>query len=70
MNRHTLAELEALQTLCVGQADDLKIEEPDRRVWLARTGIADGEPCDHKVTIEVRDHDGRWHEAVTYEAGA
>ena len=62
---YTLAELEAL--LCVGQADDLKIEEPLCRVWLSRGTVADGEPCNNKVTIEVREGD-RWVEVSTFEA--
>lgn len=68
---HTLAELEALPTLAVGQSCDLKIEEKDhggmRRVWLSRCTVDDGEPYDNKVTIE-RIRDGRWESVVTYQA--
>ena len=45
-------ELGAKQTLCVGQADDLKIEEDGRRVWLSRCGVADGMEYDNMVSVE------------------
>jgi hypothetical protein len=67
MRRYSLAELESLPTLCVGQADDLKIDTPIRQVWLSRCGIADGEPCENKVTVMVRRND-RWEEKEWYEA--
>lgn len=35
---YTLAELRRLPTLCVGQADDLKIDDGRRRVWISRCG--------------------------------
>lgn len=62
-----LAELEALPTLCVGQADSLKIESDTERVWLSRCGIEDGEPWDHKVTVE-RLIAGSWIEVEHWEA--
>lgn len=51
--------LEALPTLNQGYTADLKIEtdEPRQRVWLERTTTADGEHCDHHVTVET--YDGR-----------
>ena len=49
----SLAELEALPTLCVSQADSLKIESDTERVWLSRCTVADGEPWDNKVTVEL-----------------
>jgi hypothetical protein len=66
-DRYSLAELEALPTLAEGQADDLKIETGEYRVWLARTGVEDGEPFDNKVTIEA-DFDGTWQTIATYQA--
>lgn len=67
MERYTLAELEALPTISAGQTDDLKIETDTRRVWLARTGVADGEAYDNRVTIE--EYDGkRWNITESYEA--
>ena len=50
--KYTLAELNALPTLSVGQDADLKIETNTRRVWLFRMTKADGMPYDNQVTIE------------------
>lgn len=57
--RYTAAELDMMPTLCVGQTDNLKIEEPGYRVWLSRCTIADGEPCNNKVTTECL-VEGHW----------
>jgi len=68
MRRYTLAELQALPTLAVGQADDLKLENfPEPRVWLSRCTTADGEPYDHKVTVERFDG-ARWRTVEEYQA--
>jgi hypothetical protein len=49
------------------RTDNLKIETDTRRVWLARTGVADGEAYDNRVTIE--EYDGnRWNITESYEA--
>ena len=56
---YSLAELESLPTLAVGQADNLKLDDGETRVWLCRCGVADGMPYDHQVTVE-RLIDGRW----------
>ena len=64
---YSLSELEALPTLTVGQADDLKIDSGTTRIWLSRCTVEDGEPCDNKVTIEEY-VDGRWIEVGWYEA--
>lgn len=67
--RYTLAYLKSLPTLSTAQADDLKIEDGGVRVWLARTGIEDGEPYNNKVTIEVYNQQtGRWEITQTYQA--
>ena len=69
MSRYTLNELESLPTLCVGQADDLKIESELVRVWLSRCTKADGEPFDNKVTVEVKNPvSGNWTEHLIYPA--
>jgi hypothetical protein len=53
--------------LCQGQADDLHwqnlIGQTQVRLWLSRTGLADGEPYENTVTVEhqERGHSG-WHE--------
>jgi len=65
---YPLAELEALPTITVGQADDLKVDDGDGiRIWLSRCGVEDGEPCDNKVTIEQLCC-GNWIEVGWYEA--
>jgi len=67
---YTLAELEAMPTLTVGQADDLKIETETRRVWLSRLGVADGMPYANQVTEEYRDPGQHWGQSRvrTYRA--
>jgi hypothetical protein len=62
-----LAELEAMPTLSQGQADDLKIDTGDQRVWLSRMTAEDGEPYDNRVTIE-RFVDGSWVEVEYFQA--
>lgn len=52
-NRYTLAELQAMPTLVVGQADDLKVEKDGTRVWLARVGRAQGMPYDNMVSVQT-----------------
>lgn len=59
-------DLEDMPTLSVGQADDLKIDEGKRRVWLCRCGIADGMPYNNQITIE-RYIDNKWQTVETYE---
>ena len=67
--RFTLAELQAMPTLSVGQADDLKLEGEGHRVWLSRCGVADGEPYPNKVTVErFSAGTGTWTETQHYQA--
>ena len=67
--RYTFQELEALPTLAIGQADDLKIDTGKYRVWLSRCDTTDGEPYDNKVTIErYNEEDGRWKTIDEYQA--
>lgn len=63
--------LEDQPTLATGQADDLKVEvvfgenaeHASVRIWLARTGVADGESINNNVSIEVFDrNNGVWTE--------
>jgi hypothetical protein len=61
---YDVAQLEEMPTLCVSQADNLKIDTGDERVWLCRCTRDDGMCCDAHVTVE-RLHDGRW--ATAYE---
>lgn len=56
--------LEDLPTLCEAQADDLKVETTledgtPARVWLSRCGLADGEPWESTVSLELC-FEGRW----------
>jgi len=62
-----------METLTVGQADDLKYEDSVTRIWLSRCTVEDGEPCNNKVTIEeLRRVPGKystqWVEVGWYEA--
>jgi hypothetical protein len=49
---YKLAELEAMPTITAGQFDDLKFETENRRVWLSRMTVEDGEPYNNKVSVE------------------
>ena len=67
---YTARELDALPTLAVGQADNLKVDDGDGvRIWLSRVGIADGYPYEHTVMVE-RIIDGVWTTTDTYDGGA
>lgn len=63
----TLKSLADSPTLCVGQADNLKIDNGQTRVWLCRCGVADGMPYENQVTVE-RLQNGRWITTQTFEA--
>ena len=65
--KYTLKQLKALPILATGQADDLKIETSDTRVWLSRCTVEDGEPYNNKATVEKL-IDGRWDIVETYQA--
>lgn len=65
--KYTLKYLKSLPTLCTGQTSDLKIETPKKRIWLARTGVTDGEFCNNKVSVEVYKN-RRWEVIETYKA--
>lgn len=65
----TLEELEALPTLSESHTADLKFEQANctERVWLERVGIAEGEWCNNKVTVEFLIN-GNWITIKEYEA--
>lgn len=65
--RYTANELSAMPTLCIGQADNLKLEVDGRRWWLSRCGKADGERYERTVTIEMRTGTNAWITAATYD---
>ena len=65
--KYGLAELEALETLSVAQADDLKVDEGSTRIWLSRCGLEDGAEYDNMVTVE-KYNGQRWDVAEQYQA--
>lgn len=65
-HRYTTEELEELPVISQGQADDCHVDSGSVRVWLSRTGVADGEPFDNTVTVE-RLQDGAWVEVAKYD---
>lgn len=65
--RYTLAELQALPTITVGQDSNLKVENDGLRVWLSRMGIEDGAPYPHQVTVEMYRY-GQWETVDQYQA--
>lgn len=67
MDRFTLRQMEAFQTLSQGQYANLKVNGPTLRVWLARVGKDDGAPYDNGVTVE-RLINGKWTIVDEYEA--
>ena len=68
-DRPTAQELSKRSTLATGQADDLKVDTGDVRFWLSRTGLADGEPFENTVTIELLEDDG-WTTYLRYDGDA
>lgn len=66
---HTAQELSELPTLSSGYTGNLKIDDGERRVWLERTTVSDGEPYENKVTIERLSSNGRWTTVDTYPGG-
>lgn len=58
-------DLDELPTLTMGQADSLKINDDDIRVWLSRCGTESGEPYNDKISIEARIN-GIWHTVIEY----
>ena len=60
------AELTPLNVLSQGWNADLRIDTGDFRVWTARTGLADGEPYERTVYVEVFDG-GRWNDLGHYD---
>ena len=66
MLRYSAKDLRAMPTLAVGQADDLKVDDGEVRVWLSRCGPEDGEPYRNKVSVESLLPPGRWIVTHTY----
>lgn len=64
--------LQDLPTLSVSQSCSLQIEHDTVsgtfRVWLARTGLADGEPFEHTVYLEEFDREElRWKDLAYFD---
>lgn len=53
--------LDSLPTIIDDQTSSLKVETGRLRVWLARTGIEDGEPFARTVYVEARTPEGWWN---------
>jgi hypothetical protein len=51
--------LDEIPTIHDSWTAELKIETDRQRVWLERTTTADGEHCDHHITVETYDGN-RW----------
>lgn len=66
-SQYTLAELQALPTLSVGQADDLKVDDGTTRIWLSRVGVDDGMAYDNMVSVQ-RYQGNRWTVVDEYQA--
>lgn len=64
---YTLKQLQGMPTISQAQTSDLKVDHGHIRQWLSRCTTADGEPYDHKVTIEHLNR-GRWEVVHTYQA--
>lgn len=63
----TTEELQELPTLARGQADDLKVDDGEYRVWLSRCGLADGMPVEHSVMVERLNEQGQWRVVWVYD---
>ncbi|MEG3877894.1 hypothetical protein QT972_10980 [Microcoleus sp. herbarium7] len=65
--QYSLKYLKKLPTLCVAQTDNLKIQTASKRVWLARTGVLDGEAYNNRVSVEELTKNG-WRVVENYQA--
>jgi len=61
--QYTVTELAKMETLCEGQAEDLRVDEGNVRWWLSRCGPEDGQ--DFPIGVEVRIK-GVWSEVHRY----
>lgn len=73
--RYRLDELQAMPTLTVASADDLKYDDGTTRLWLSRVGAADDAPMADvpfgtaTVTVERLDRKtGKWVMRYLYDA--
>lgn len=64
---YLLNEINEMPTLHCGHFDNLKISQPEFRVWLSRMTLADGAECNNQVTEESL-ISGVWVITAQYEA--
>jgi hypothetical protein len=60
------SELDGIDTIMSGWNADLKIDNGVTRVWVARTGLDDGEPYESTVYVETN-RDGVWTDFGHYD---
>jgi hypothetical protein len=60
LEKYDVDDLAAMETLCRGQADDLKCQTDNVRWWLTRC-----EESDHPIMVEICIM-GRWEEVHAY----
>lgn len=65
--QYSIWELRDLPTISQGHTDNLKVQTENKRVWLSRCTIEDGEPYNNKVTEEELIN-GSWVTTATYKA--
>lgn len=68
VQEYSAQQLSDMPTLGMAHTANLKIDDGERRVWLERTGVADGEPFDNKITVE-RLLEGTWITVAEYPGG-
>lgn len=58
---YTRKQLLEMPTIRSGQADDLKVETEDERIWISRLTRKDGVAVDNRITVEKYDpKSGTW----------
>lgn len=52
MRRFTLQEVCTLPVLKQGHTDNLVYQGTNKRVWISRMTVEDGQPYDNQITVE------------------
>lgn len=60
-------QLAAIATISQGWNADLKVDTGDHRLWLARTGLDDGEPFARTIYVETLDPARGWIDLGHYD---
>lgn len=63
----SLADLQAIPVLTVGQADNVLLNHGGIKVSLSHTAVADGAPYDNQVTVQKNSRNG-WQTIREYQA--